>query len=256
MLKRLLVTASILAAPVAARPDISPHVELVYEGFLTEYPTTYIFCYDLMVEITGEDAFTVFGGPVVGEPWIRLYGGVFFQHPVGSDGPPDPDDFPQFPDLQYDTFYTSPFCWPNVEDPSWDCFKVGFAYAPISEPTRLIADWFLVPDGNDYAGDFTIARFTVIPDDPEWWCAEIDVLVGSREVVPPIQFTWSLLPEGCCPADLDRDNDVDLSDLAQLLANYGTTGEATYWDGDLDGDDDVDLEDLAELLSVYGTACP
>jgi hypothetical protein len=55
--------------------------------------------------------------------------------------------------------------------------------------------------------------------------------------------------------DLDGDGDVDLSDLAQLLAHYGTPEGATYQDGDLDGDGDVDLSDLAALLGVYGTTC-
>jgi hypothetical protein len=61
---------------------------------------------------------------------------------------------------------------------------------------------------------------------------------------------------GACFGDLDGDNDVDLSDLAQLLANYGTTNGAAYEDGDLDEDGDVDLSDLAALLAVYGTTCP
>jgi hypothetical protein len=59
-----------------------------------------------------------------------------------------------------------------------------------------------------------------------------------------------------CPGDLDHDLDVDLSDLAQLLSNYGLTSGATYEDGDLDGDGDVDLTDLSALLAVYGTTCP
>jgi hypothetical protein len=59
-----------------------------------------------------------------------------------------------------------------------------------------------------------------------------------------------------CPGDLDGDNDVDLSDLARLLSNYGMTGGATYENGDLDADGDVDLSDLAALLGVYGTTCP
>ncbi len=55
--------------------------------------------------------------------------------------------------------------------------------------------------------------------------------------------------------DLDGDCDVDLADLAILLANYGTTGGAEPEDGDLDGDGDVDLADLATLLAHYGEVC-
>ncbi|MBU0617504.1 MAG: hypothetical protein KKI02_07290 [Planctomycetes bacterium] len=57
------------------------------------------------------------------------------------------------------------------------------------------------------------------------------------------------------PGDLDSDYDVDLSDLAQLLGNYGMPSGASYEDGDIDGDGDVDLADLAALLGVYGTSC-
>jgi len=59
-----------------------------------------------------------------------------------------------------------------------------------------------------------------------------------------------------CPGDLDYDGDVDLSDLAQLLAHYDTTGGARYEHGDLDLDGDVDLSDLAALLAEYGTIYP
>jgi hypothetical protein len=58
-----------------------------------------------------------------------------------------------------------------------------------------------------------------------------------------------------CPGDLDGDNDVDLSDLAKLLSNYGTTSGAAYSDGDLDFDGDIDLADLAALLAEYGSNC-
>jgi C1A family cysteine protease len=58
-----------------------------------------------------------------------------------------------------------------------------------------------------------------------------------------------------CPEDLNGDGEIDLSDLAILLTNYGITGAAPE-DGDLDGDGDVDLTDLSALLAVYGTSCP
>jgi hypothetical protein len=53
--------------------------------------------------------------------------------------------------------------------------------------------------------------------------------------------------------DADCDGDVDLDDLAALLAHYGTTSGATWGEGDCDADGDVDLTDLAALLANYGT---
>ena len=74
---------------------------------------------------------------------------------------------------------------------------------------------------------------------------------------PPVELGDLAIPPVIppCPGDLDSDHQVALPDLAQLLANYGTTTGATFADGDLDGDADVDLQDLAALLGVYGTVC-
>ena len=58
-----------------------------------------------------------------------------------------------------------------------------------------------------------------------------------------------------CAGDTDGDRDVDLSDLANLLAHFGVLAGAAWADGDFDGDRDVDLSDLAVLLANFGTNC-
>lgn len=74
----------------------------------------------------------------------------------------------------------------------------------------------------------------------------VAVVYGLVEV-PPAQPS--------CPGDVDGDLDVDLTDLANLLVNFGLPSGATRGQGDLDGDSDVDLIDLATLLSNFGTVC-
>lgn len=58
-----------------------------------------------------------------------------------------------------------------------------------------------------------------------------------------------------CVADLNGDGVVDLNDLSDLLANFGTNAGATFEDGDTDGDGDVDLTDLSALLVEFGAVC-
>jgi len=65
-------------------------------------------------------------------------------------------------------------------------------------------------------------------------------------------------PAADCPGDIDGDNDVDISDLASLLAAFGSfAGDPAYNpDTDFDGDGDVDLTDLSTVLVLFGTTCP
>ncbi len=84
---------------------------------------------------------------------------------------------------------------------------------------------------------------------------------GYQERTEDVAFELEALPAGGCPrpgcevADIDDDCDVDLTDLAMLLAYYGVMCDPGPCPEDLDGDGDVDLSDLATLLSAYGTDC-
>lgn len=65
-----------------------------------------------------------------------------------------------------------------------------------------------------------------------------------------------------CTADVEPDVtgdcDVDLGDLAVLLANFNVMTGMTHYNGDIEpigGDGDVDLGDLAMLLAQFGDDC-
>ena len=147
--------------------------------------------------------------------------------------------------------------WLGVERTPYDHATVeistdGGTWAQLwANGTTTIADteWVeMVFDISEYADDAATVylRWSMGPTDggttyPGWNIDDVAI--------------WGVNTATPCPGDLDGDGDVDLSDLAALLANYGTTGGASYEDGDLDGDGDVDLSDLATLLAVYGTTC-
>ena len=59
---------------------------------------------------------------------------------------------------------------------------------------------------------------------------------------------------GPLAGDLDADHDVDLADLALLLASFGCVPPGVC-DGDVDGNGDVDLADLGLMLSNFGARC-
>lgn len=54
------------------------------------------------------------------------------------------------------------------------------------------------------------------------------------------------------PGDADQDGDIDLTDLATLLTNFGATAGRTWAQGDFDGNGGVNLTDLATLLTNFG----
>ena len=74
-----------------------------------------------------------------------------------------------------------------------------------------------------------------------------DVLIGASDGLVHLYL-------GHCETDVNHDGVTDLSDLATLLAAYGTaSGDPDYnADVDFDHDGDVDLSDLAFLLASYG----
>ena len=61
--------------------------------------------------------------------------------------------------------------------------------------------------------------------------------------------------DGGVDADFNDDCNVNLTDLATLLANFGTATGATNASGDTDANGDVVLTDLANTLARFGNVC-
>lgn len=94
--------------------------------------------------------------------------------------------------------------------------------------------------------------------------AAFDVLVGAgvpagwittatathEPVGATSEFSACVAVTGEGLGDLDGDGDVDLTDLAMLLADFGCQTNTCV--GDADGDGDTDLNDLALLLANFG----
>ena len=144
-------------------------------------------------------------------------------------------------------------------DPVNNVYLLTWCESPTANPTQIRAQ-LLADDGTPLGDPVTL---TTSASHMPTVCANTNsggFLVAWRDLRNQPGsvdiFGQFIGVEITCPGDLDGDLDVDLGDLAQLLANYGTSGGATWDQGDMDGDGDVQLEDLAALLSLYGTTCP
>jgi C1A family cysteine protease len=143
--------------------------------------------------------------------------------------------------------------WLGVEHPDHDKASIsvtnnGQDWYVVWENTDEITDaeWvYQEIDISDLADDeyFVQVRWTMGPtDDNRTYCG------WNIDDVQIRGYKFTIL------GDLNFDCVVDLIDLAELLVEYGETGELLR--GDIDQDGDVDLADLSALLSNYGAVCP
>jgi hypothetical protein len=108
-------------------------------------------------------------------------------------------------------------------------------------------------NGNGLADTCDILAGTSADCQPNGVPDECDIADGTSE-----DANENGIPDECevFPGDVNGDGDVDLNDLALLLAAYGTCAGDSDFDPRADFDDSgcVDLTDLATLLAHYGYA--
>ena len=116
---------------------------------------------------------------------------------------------------------------------------------------RLFASKGALPPSGIYAFELELYSNdgATLPSAPFWLVFNDGR--SAEELEEAVAWIDANLVDGgaTCPADLDGDGAVGASDLATLLAAWGTGG------ADLSGDGLTDAGDLAALLASWG-ACP
>ena len=165
MLKKLIATAAVLTVVAAASATITawhdPAGEPSYTGTLTTGDAYEV--YRIYAEVTTTPGMTEDDDWTTSGLDIALTGATFFQESVFGGNPPNPALFPSFPDVEWDTYYTSPADYPNT---TYDGAIVGIAFSD-DTATALNTDWFDTHETGN--GVFVLASMTVIADAPGPW---------------------------------------------------------------------------------------
>lgn len=102
----------------------------------------------------------------------------------------------------------------------------------------------------------TTFRVHAATDEARYFSGTVDEVVLYDHLLTPADIAVHFAAiDRSCPADLNGDHAVGLSDLTILLSHFGS-GSAMCGEGDLDRDNDVDLNDLTAFLAEFGVACP
>ncbi len=140
---------------------------------------------------------------------------------------------------------TRDFIWNRLLPPT---DHPGGARPDFTQQNFADLEAFLDDDGSSGA------RPDMIPDEcqPDLVDCDGDGIPDAEELAKGTQVdaNYDGTPDDCpvCEGDTDNDGLVDLADLLNVLANWGTTDPA----GDADNDGDVDLGDLLAVLSNWG----
>jgi hypothetical protein len=138
---------------------------------------------------------------------------------------------------------------PYHSDEVYDNADWTITITPVAVTWNSPQTWTENPDSNALRWG-TMYNFWFEADQPP---ATGNVTLGLFKPHTPQSVAWlARIPGGPPgrPGDLDGDGDIDLSDLAILLSDFGC--QSPPCPGDVDADGDTDLSDLTVLLANYG----
>jgi hypothetical protein len=198
----------------------------------------------------------------VGSAGISAVSAAFFQELIfGGSLPPDSFFFQFVPALRYDTFVA----FNLLADDDNTTAAPGL----FMDGASVSGAWFAVPDGNQAeAVDISaatgtpgqagvlIAQITLVP------CAAPPGLGPARPGYGGTVRLYTSAADGgtlvgietdvrfpACPADVDADGAVGITDFLALLAGWGT---CSCCRGDIDGDGEVGVPDFLHLVAGWG----
>lgn len=192
-------------------------------------------------------------------------GAWFLNEPGGSATAPEPSQFLLNPNLQMDTFVTSPSAYPNASSGNANVTLLpttSFGGQQFASKVTRVAWSFNEPVGE---GTWVVARFGVSLNAPiVYYKGCMDGFVTSSKGTTP--FSLNIIMGGKCPvciADITGDDRVCKDDLALLLSAFGTCeGDSGYQQvANLDstpgacGMQSIDQADLGVLLSQFSCLC-
>jgi hypothetical protein len=269
------------AAPAGASVTVT--VDWLTPGDATEMPPDHIIVFDVLVNVTEDDVWTAGG--------IACRAGTGAQILYARD-PNTGAPLLVNPGTQ-DRFVTF-FSRPRPRDAAQRFTNAGATYAgafcptgatPIATANEINVAFFAVPANTSGSPSVDGAVFRIALDmshvchqiidlrlmNPENAPSNYDPYLVSDCLESPYRGTvsatfdvptltgisWGLYgyrQEPLCPADLDCDNQVALSDLALLLSLFGLcSADPGYIPPvDIDGDECIGLSDLTELLAAFG----
>jgi hypothetical protein len=159
-MRKLLVVVGVLTAGTFAMGDVAHQLVMVpndvtpgSDALAPDFNDGTYTTYDLQVVITDAGGAPDDWTSTFAEAWTD---GTFFEHGLGTNGPPNPMLFSVYPALEFDSFYTMPGSFPNTSAAD----APGFVEEEVDlQPSYRKYLWF--DTANNGNGTYTVARFTV-----------------------------------------------------------------------------------------------